>query len=854
MKRRLGLVLLVALILAGMGATALAQAPTGALGVYYVGPEDTIAAAIALAEPYLVRVDRPELAQVFVINDVQPAFEDLRLWGRLIQRESVGLVVFCGPNFPTNSSLELQPLLGVSTFGLNRRDVPFLLTTRDASDPLSAAVNWSSAPPLAARTVISNPNLLQLIAATTSGEPAVQRIRGRERMQVFIVDAWLNHASNATWPLWPYYNFIIYRLIAEAGNASRILTFAQYPLSPVPHGVMRFGILGGSLGIVLLALSGFFLARRFLFLHPEQLAGPYRSTQVTSAPDWEQVGFHRPLAGFLYAMTAGALLFVPVLLYQVYLLPGILIPWPQTLDFWNLSGQWLELIWLIFDMGTAVAVVRQFAVLRIYAPREGFRYFQFYIWWQLLSGAAQLGVMGVLAVALFPETALAHLTFYFIVHAFIQFPGFYRVFGLFFRAIQRVDHEQRINFTVWLAAPLFSTVAILLCRDWGARNPAIGEALGAMMGLGVGLYLAELLAFGVGLWLYKRLGYALRPLFAAAFDWRIVRETVSFGGRLAFGNVAVAAALLAQAALVAGFLDYEIWQRAWLLVGNVAVLYALLGSGLYDGLMPALVQAYHQGYQSLSKYYLSQAFRYGMWFSLLALATLAAVGDRFILGFLGEAYAGAAALVFPILCVGLLEWPIWLANRTLEAVGRPALRSWLMAGAQGVRLGLTLVLVPVWGIPGLLWAIALSTLLHGLVAWLWVGRVALRPRIYVWQTFVAPVCAGVLVYNLLRFAGGLVWTPHPWASIALVLATLAAALPLYALLTGFLGGWDDNGLGELRRAARLSGLGFPIGWLVYQCVRLGAQPSPLHNYFSMPLGELAAEDAQALTLHRKPLE
>jgi len=145
-------------------------------------------------------------------------------------------------------------------------------------------------------------------------------------------------------------------------------------------------------------------------------------------------------------------------------------------------------------------------------------------------------------------------------------------------------------------------------------------------------------------------------------------------------------------------------------------------------------------------------------------------------------------------------------------------------------------------------------MLHGLVAWLWVGRLVLRPRVYLWQTLIAPVGAGVLVYNILRLAGDLWWQPEPAASLWLTLGAFVVTLPCYALLTGLLGGWDDNGLEELRRATRLSGLGQPIGWLVLRCVTLGARVSPLHNAFVMPLSGMAEEEAHALTLRRKPLE
>lgn len=139
-------------------------------------------------------------------------------------------------------------------------------------------------------------------------------------------------------------------------------------------------------------------------------------------------------------------------------------------------------------------------------------------------------------------------------------------------------------------------------------------------------------------------------------------------------------------------------------------------------------------------------------------------------------------------------------------------------------------------------------MLRGLVSWWFVGRATGRTRVYVWRTFVAPAGAATVLHGLLRVMGKWMWTPTTPGSIALLLVGLIAGLGLYGFFTALLGGWDDGGIAELTRATRMSGLGWPLAWLLTASVRLGAQLSPLHGRFPATLRQFAEEEARAATL------
>lgn len=851
--------LAIALTLALWAGVVLAQSPYADVNYYYIGPgSGPVVMALERAAPYLRRVATLDTAHVLILDQATVPVSLTQQVRTRILEEKLGLVLFCGPSFP-HQAADLYPLLDVMTF-----DVQVLSDTQslklgpvgDTPDVLQKAIAWSAAPQVRARTEINNPNLLSPLVVTEGYGPVVQRLRGRVGTQVFFVGLWLHDAGNAQWLSWPYFDYLIYRLVAEAGQAAHLYRYADYPLSPVPKAPVRLGIaLLGTL-ILILGGAGYLLARRYAYLHPEAMRARIRympGQQVGQG--WEEVGFHRPLAGFIYITSLGLVLLLPLLAFKVYVLPHTLVPWPQVVGFWELTVRWFEVFWLVFDLGTGIAAVRYFSTLRVSNPREGFEYFQFYIWWQFFSGTVQVALIAWLAATYFPDTALAHMGYYFIAHAIIQFPGFLRVFGLFFRATQRLDYEQGLTLVATLGPLVFQSVAVLALRRWGAGLPGIGEPIGAVLGLGVGLYLTEWSIFLIGLGLYKQLGYSLKPLFLPFFDGQIARRALSFGARLTFGALTVPLGHFAQTALIATFLiNYGEVNANWAIAFVFTSAYGMLYTGLYDGLMPAMAQAYAQGYMTLVRYYIAQAFRYGMWFSVFILASLGAVADRVIVGALGEQYTRAAQLAIPLLIWGALQWPAWAADRTLEAVGRPALRSWLTLGEQVVRLGLMVVLARPLQIWGLLVAYLVALPLKSIVAWLVIMRKVTRARLYLWQTFAAPLLAGALLYAFLRALGSWFWEPTLASSAWLLVVALIPTFPLYGFLTAIAGGWDRGTLAELCRTVAMSGPAYPFAWLLYQGVRFGARLSPLHGRYPLAIRPLAEEEARALTLRRIPLE
>jgi O-antigen/teichoic acid export membrane protein len=658
---------------------------------------------------------------------------------------------------------------------------------------------------------------------------------------------------------WPYWNYLVYHLVARAAGKEP-LGYAQYPGSPVPHAPQRLGLII-VVGFMLIATTGSFMwVRRYSRQHPEALdhivdnTRRYRKLQTSP---WEEVGFHRPLAGFLFLIAVGLVLFIVLMIYQQTVLFGTLLKSAQARGAWSLVTTFFNTFWILFDWGTATAFVKFFAQRRVDDPREGIKYAQLFVWWQAITGTIQLGLVVIIAALIVPHTGYGFLSYYLILHALIQFPGFLTVFQNAFRAYQKQDYDQVLNLFIYLAPIVVQSVTVFLLSRWGASHPVFGKSMGGVFGLGIGAYVTQLLVFGIGYILLKRLGYNSRVLFLAHFDRKTLSSALRFGTPITIAGVAGGLGFTIQTALIATYvLNWTEVQGNWDVVSPQGLLlaYSAVG-GLYYGLMPAISEAFNHGKLALTRYYIAQGFKYGGFFSAFVASALLGSGDHFILGALGEDYQRAAELMLVMGLWGMIQFPAWFADRLQEGAGRPDLQMWMLLLEQSIRILLMFLLMPSLGLNGLILAYVVALPIKNVVAWWINGKLIISYHIYWWQTVIAPLLAGTVNWAILRALGAEMGGNEidQITSVILFFVALLPSLPLFCFFSGLFGGWDDAGLAELRNAAGLSSLGKPIAWLIYYAAALGARLSPLHNRFPIDLYSSARREARSLTGERASL-
>ncbi len=818
-----------------------------AIRVYYTGPEGGVLTALTL-HPGFHLVSDPAQADVFVLNGVVPDPEGI---GARV-REGAGLVLILGPDLTAG---KVETLLGFPVTLETREEPLSLVAVEGIDDPVLTEIVWTSAPQVRGRYQVDTPvsALTPLVVGFEDGSWVLWSALGG---RACIFNAFLDEA-NPQFQSWTYFNYFIYHLTMRAAGRMP-LSFADYAASPVPHArdrLVLYLLLAGMLAVAALA---FWAVRRYSRAHPEVLDVLVADRQDFVAREagtaWEDVGFHRPLAGFFVALMMGLVLFIPLIIYQNLVLPVYILPSAQALGIWGRVVQFFNFLWLLFDLGTSSAFIKFFAQYRVHDPRRAIQYGQVFVWWQALSGAFQVAMVTALAGTFLPKTPYALYTWSVIIHTFIQIPGFYQVMRHGLMAWQRFDYAQMLDIALNLVFPIVTQpVLVTLMVRWGAAHPIFGGPMGGVLGLGMAAYASELLTFLLGLWLYRRLGYNARLLFLAHFDWGIVKEAFRFGVFEMLGSIAWAAGqaleiLITQTRLV----NYnEVWGN-WTLAQNFIFAYNVLQT-LYSNLMSSISEAISHARKVLSQYYSVMAYKWGGIMSAFIGAVLLAVADRFILGASGPEFVRAAAYAVPLIIWGAIQYPSWVGDNVQLGANRPYLKSILVGGEQFIRILLALILLRRYQINALIFAYFVALLTKDIVAYFVSDRLCFPQRFYFWQSLGAPLLAGAAHYLVLRWLTGLVWQGDQVTSVLIFFIGILPSFPLFAFFYALFGGWDEETLREVRRAVDLTGFVRPLAWLFWGASALGARISPLHGRFPITIRPVALDEARSLTTERVEL-
>jgi O-antigen/teichoic acid export membrane protein len=818
--------------------------------VYYAGPEGGVRQALLLDQD-VVLTDDLAAAQVYVLNGTIPEQTVGTIYTR-VRFGSAGLVLILGPQLSTTA---LGDLIDYDVTQEARSDALSLAQVTTSTDPVLTDVLWNSAPQVRERSALTNEQLTPLVTGYEDGS----LILGKRYVlagQVYVLTPFLD-ASNPEFQQWAYFNYLIYHLVEQAARRTPV-SFADYPASPVPH--QRDQMILISVMAVMMVTAGiaFWLVRRYSLKHPEELdvivVDKEEFASREAHTDWEAIGFHRPLGGFFLTLFLGLLLFVPLIIYQNLVLPVYILPSAQALGMWGRVTQFFGLVWTFFDMGTSVAFIKYLSEYRIHEPRKGIMFGQVFVWWQALSGAFQVALVVILAGTVLPKTAYAIYAWSVIVHTLIQIPGFYQIMRHALTGLQRADYAQAIDLGWALVFPMIAQpVFVTLMLVYGRSHPAFGMAMSGLIGLGIAAYAVELMAFLLGLWLYRRLGYSTRVYFLAHFDWPTVRDSFKFGVFEMLGSAAWALGqslevLITQARL----LNYaEVWGN-WVLAQNFVYGYNVIAN-LYNNMMPSISEAISHGKKVLAQYYSVIGYKWGGMMSAMLGAILISVGDRFILGASGPQFVRAAAYAVPLLLWGAVQYGSWVGDNVQRGANKPWLIMLMVGLEQTIRIGLALLLIQKLQINALIIAYFVGIMTKNVVTYFVDDRLCFKQRFYFWQSLGAPLLAGLAHFGVLRLVTGLIWHNDQISSILIFFIAIVPSYPLFAFFYALFGGWDEDTLAEVKRAADLAGFMRPLARLFWAASALGARISPLHGRFPIGIRAEALAEAKALQAERVEL-
>lgn len=818
-------------------------------------------------------------------------------------------MIFMGPHLHSNATLLENVGFIKNADDLSLNDESMLSLVKNSSNPISSNIAWNSAPDLKQKNMtyleLSNldDSVKRIIDVYNSSLSALDRQQNRipfiaKRSKVngslMLFTGWLQRESdnlensaNIEFTIWPYFNYLLYSM-AMNNLGQEVETYDAWSFSPVPHFTEQIILL--LIVVVLACLAG------ALFITVKRRTGGKIDQETVEAlkkraeeeikeeitereelekkleergredlkDDWEVIGIHRQLGGFLFTFFIGLLLVVPQLLLTSYILPLLLdYTYAQASGWYNYAYNLFQIAWLLFDLGTSFALAKYFSEYRVHNPEKAIHYIQIFVWWQLFTGLAQITIFAFLGAIVFPLTDLAHMTWIFVMFSLVQYPGFFLVFMYTFQGLQRADLHL-LTYVSWEIFWLLIGQAIFcyLGRLWGAANPVFGEALGAGVGYALARYFDYWMTFFFSLYLFKKQGYSASTCFRIDFTKEEFKESITYGSKLSFGQAFVQVGWFIQILLTSAFIanysqELGYYQLAWT-VGMMIQVIVLYGQSL----LGAYSEAYSHDKENLTKLYIYEGFRWGNYFGYFLISVLYAVGGIFLVGAAGPDIGGPASEYLPLILLfhgfGIYSW---LVDAVFQGTGKTGYAAAVWILEQTIRALIMWILVSIFADMRLViiayWPAVLS---KDIVAWIIVRYRISDFKLYPFKTFITPFIAAVINFLVLGFFGNLVFSIDLGDKIintALIfLVGVFIFIFFYAFVEGLLGGYDDNTLEEFEKASQMVKVpligNFARG--IYKSAKLGAKISPLHNKYPIDIYEKGMEEAFELTLEKRRLK
>ncbi len=778
-----------------------------------------------------------------------------------------------GPDSDGNEMLlqELDPTISVSTDTLQGGATTSInYTTGIDNQLLLENVQWSSCPSVRNHSIVAGLNAswnVFLNDNNANDHPFLASYSNQNQGRILLFTIWATQdGNNYQVELWPYFNYFIYLSTGwlAGSDPATLPAFATWPYSPVPHATDTtiIAVLVTVLGTIAFAL--FFVQRAksrrsqiefsdkaLTEMGKERISTPEEELEDTSDP-WEQVGTHKQISGFLFGLFAGILLGIPQIVLTGIVFPRWIMPFPQVAGWFDWIKQFFQAIWMLFDVGTSIALAKYFSQYRIKQPRKAVHYIQIFVWWQVLSGVIQIVTISLIGSMVFPQTNFAHLSWMVVLHSLIQYPGFFVVFQYVFQGMQRTDLQNLSNLLYQAVLMLLSQYAWILIFRFAFKNDPLGEAFWSGIGYCVGQYVAEWGIFFIMMGFYKKLGFSISTLFRVDFTRQELKEALVFGGKEALGHVWVPLAYGYQVMILGAFLPNYNEEMGLYGYANMLMQVTALVGFLTEGFLAPVSEAHSHKKQQLLDFTLAQGIKWANFIIFYMIALLGAIGQPFIVLLAGSNWLGAARFV-PLMLVYYLMQPwAWLGDKALAASGYTGRAAIIWIVEQGGKMLLLSILIVYFkDIMIILWAHVPVLGAKIILSWLTIRHKVGKPKAYLWNSWVAPGAAAVLMFIVML---GLTRVFTGWFILVEFILAIFVFLFVYSFLCGFFGCYDRNTIREYEKATKL--VGKPVNVFavaLYKAAALGCKVSPgLHGRF--PIQNFDGAMAEARELEREKLK
>ncbi|MBD3185814.1 hypothetical protein GF325_03210 [Candidatus Bathyarchaeota archaeon] len=590
---------------------------------------------------------------------------------------------------------------------------------------------------------------------------------------------------------------------------------------------------------------------------------------ISSEDPWDEVGFHRPLAGFWYELAVMIFHVLSGGTVTIILYP-LMFPYPESRGYYAAATSLFVVFFTAFDLGTANVINRFIGEVHVKDPKKAILYLQYFSWYQMITGLVQITGIAAWALA-FPPGNLAYMTWIWLVFSTTQYPAMTHVFKSAMEAMQQFNKTALITLLEGeLLQRSTEVIFVLLFRFFGINSHAFGEILFIAIGLTLGKYLDNFIVMVISAKLFKKnikgMGIRVRDIFRHDFDASTVKECLAFGFKTGFPGVISGGVSFIVLGMWLNHVPQYTTYVALFELGSSLTNYMRIELKLGGG----IAEAYLNGKKALARYYIGQAWRFDglIQFLLVGIMCVVVMVLQPIFILLGmDNYVYAIPFIIPTI-IRNFERPFGnLVAAILAGTDHPNMHLLLSFVKMGLELVSWLILIVILGLPQskglpvIAWIMPCgdlaAVLIIDLISYIYIHRKILKLSVPWYQAFIAPAIAtGIIIvagflYSRFIFTPmvdrfGTVVAILPMALIFLVLNPFFLYLPLTALL----GAWDGGSLASFKKATRISGFARFIVGPMYRTLNWTAARARLHDKFSMD-DAAALQEAHALMKLKK---
>jgi hypothetical protein len=541
---------------------------------------------------------------------------------------------------------------------------------------------------------------------------------------------------------------------------------------------------------------------------------------------WDQIGFHKPMAGFWFNIlyTLIAIVLSSVLMGAFM---NAFFPYPESLGYKDVAANLFGFLFMLFDIATGAVMNRFIPEVNIKNPEKMLHLIQYFIWYQMFSGLIQTTMVSVYAIFFVSRSNLAYLTWLMLIVSTTQYPGFLGVFANILDSLQQYHKAQTTRFlSGTIVQRVVELVFIITGRYIGIIRPEIGEIMGIAIGSAIGLYVSQFLAMIIAAIFFRNTmkiyGIRVRDCFKIQFTWIEVKPAVIYAVKTSVPGIIGGGLSL---------FNLTLWIMAVPQYTTILVL-SYIGGSISDvmdwfgtpNITSLVSESYMNNKKKLTQYYVGQLARFYALLQSFIVPILIIV--FLIIPLAWEAmgmvfYVGGTIFIIPRMIKLIIQKYTGIPGQILYGGDRPSYGMIMGIIQSIINTGLLYLYLVVWKLP-LIYGVGITALIMELglipldiifaaIAYTYVHKTMLKIRIPFAQIIIGLIVPSVLSFGVMFLIKNFVFdTLYPnigfgGAVIPSILLIFGVLLFVFFPLTAVFGGWDSVNLNEFRKVSKMSG-------------------------------------------------